>query len=85
MKSKSWTAATTGTFSTVPAPTMHGIDRAGLGAGVAQAIGVAALVAELQRVERHVGERDRLPLAAVEEMLEALLRASSACGSRSRG
>ena len=52
----------------------HGIGEAGLGPRVAQAVGVAALVAEFQRVERHLGEGDRLPRAAVEEMGEALGR-----------
>ena len=36
---------------------LHGVVGAGLGAGVAQPVGVAPLVAELQRVERHVGQR----------------------------
>ena len=49
-----------------------GMDRiveTGLAARVLQAIGVAALVAELQRIERHVGEMDGGVFLVVEQRL----------------
>ena len=72
MKSKSWTAETTGHALDRTGADENGIVQPGLGAGIAEAIGVAALVAEFERIERHVGEIDGLPRAVVEEMGEAL-------------
>ena len=46
------------------------IVQAGLGAGVLEAVGIAALVAELQRVDRHFGHADVEPGLAVEQRLE---------------
>jgi hypothetical protein len=43
----------------------------GLDAGVLETVGVAALVAELERIVRHFGHGDVEPGAAVEHRLEA--------------
>ena len=53
---------------------MDRVDRPGLGAGVAETVGIAALVAEFERIDRRVGDGNRLPLRIVEEVLEALPR-----------
>ena len=45
---------------------LHRVLQAGLGARVLQAVGVAALVAELERIERHVRHRDLFVFAVVE-------------------
>ena len=45
----------------------HGVVHAGLGARFLEAVGVALLVAEFQRIERHRGQRHDVVLAAVEE------------------
>src|SRR3546814_20405504 len=42
-----------------------------LGLGLAQAVAVALAVAELQRVERHLRQLDRLELAVVKQQLQA--------------
>ena len=54
MKLKSCTAAVTGRPSSVPAPDEHSVVQTGLGLGVFQPVGVAALVAEFQRIDGHV-------------------------------
>ena len=53
----------------------HRVVQAGLGAGVLQAIGIAALVAEFQRIERHLRQLHVEPGLAVEHGLEAGRRA----------
>ena len=57
---------------------------AGLAACVLEPVGVAALVAELQRIDRHVGHGDVEPGLAVEHRLHARSRRSCACDSQSR-
>ena len=52
----------------------HRVDKRGLGARVAQPLGIAALVAELERIDRHLGQWQALVSAVVEEMLQALGR-----------
>ena len=46
---------------------LDGIGRRGFCAGILQAIGVAALVAELERIERYFRDRDVLPGRVVED------------------
>ena len=54
---------------------LDGIVHAGLGAGILQPVRVAPLVAELERVDRHVGHADIEPDLAVEHGLQARGRA----------
>ena len=54
---------------------LDGVVGAGLGARVLEAVGVAALVAELERIERHLRDRDIEPGLVVEHRLEARRRA----------
>src|SRR6185312_15149206 len=49
---------------------LHRVVEAGLGARVLQAVDVAALVAEAQRIDRHVRQQQVLELAMVEDALE---------------
>ena len=64
---------------------LEGVLLAGLGAGVLEAVGIALLVAELQRVGRDLRQGNVEPGAAIEHQLEALGRARCACGGSSRG
>ena len=45
---------------------LHRVDRAGLGARVTDALAVAPLVAELQRIERNLRQSDGLVFAVIE-------------------
>ena len=70
MKSKSWTAIVTIWPSSRPMPTFTASCKSGLGAGIFQPVGVTALVAKLERIERHFGQRDIFKFAAVEHRLQ---------------
>ena len=73
MKSKSKTATTTGMPSIWPwATAMASSSCVRLALRLAQAIGVALAVAELQRIARHLGQLDAGVVALVEQRLEAL-------------
>ena len=52
----------------LPVATSHRVVHAGLGAALLEAVGVALLVAEFQRIVRHRGQRHGVVLAAVEEV-----------------
>ena len=54
---------------------LDGVVGAGLAARILETVGVAALVAELQRIELHLGNRDVEPGLAVEHRLETRHRA----------
>ena len=56
-------------------PDLHGVGEAGLGAGILEAVGITALVAEFQRVGGDSAHRDVLPFAVVEDRLQARIRA----------
>ncbi len=45
---------------------LHGVLQTRLGAGILEPVGIAALVAEFERVERDLGQRNVFKLAAIE-------------------
>ena len=57
MKSKSCTATVTGMPSSVPSPTLIASCMPVLACALLQPVGVALLVAELQRIQRHLRQR----------------------------
>ena len=56
---------------------LHRVLQSGLGARVLQAVGIAALVAELERIERHFRHGDVFELAAIEHGLQPHRRADA--------
>ena len=81
MKPKSCTAMVIGMLFDPAEPDLEGVLLAGLGAGILEAVDVALLVTELQRVDRALPaarHRARLPPSNIR--LEALRRARCACG-----
>ncbi len=56
---------------------LHRVVQAGLGARILQAVGIAALVAELERIDRHFRHADVDPGLAVEHRLQARRRADA--------
>ena len=73
MKAKSCTAATMSWPSSVPTPPSTASSMPALALGVLQPVDIAALVAEFQRIERHVGRGDLLELAFVEDRFQPRL------------
>ena len=57
MKSKSCTPTTTGRLFDLAGRDPHRVLHAGLGARILEAVGVTALVTELERIERHLRQR----------------------------
>src|SRR6185312_4234671 len=51
---------------------LHRVLQSGSGAGVLEAVGVAALIAKLERIERHLRQDDIFKLTAVEHGLQPL-------------
>ena len=83
MKSKSCTAATSGTPSTVPAPSMTASSRPVLALRRLQPLGVAPLVAEAERIDGDGGRGQRLPFARRRRTAGAACAHRRAGGSRS--
>ena len=77
MKSKSCTAIVTIWPSSRADAELHRVLQSGLGARILEAVGITALVAKLERIDRDFRQRDIFKFAAVEHALQTHRRADA--------